>query len=144
MAWLRREALRRGRERIVVGLSGGIDSALVIRLCQAAAPGHVVGVIMPCHSDPRDEADAAIVAREFDVPSIRIDLEPAYDRLTETLNASLSTLPPSIERAPVDDATDIKARVPLANVKPRLRMTSLYSWRTRSTTSWRAPATAAS
>ena len=65
----------------MVGLSGGLDSAVVARLCQMAAPGKVVGVLMPCHSDARDEADARLVADHFDIPTIRIDLAPAYDRL---------------------------------------------------------------
>jgi NAD+ synthase len=126
VAWLQRKLNAAAANGFVVGLSGGVDSAVVVRLCQQAAPGRVVGAIMPCHSDPRDEADAALVAREFDVPTIRIDLAPVYDRLTATLDAAVSGLPPSIERAPVTDKTDIKARVPMANVKPRLRMTSLY------------------
>ena len=52
----------------VVGLSGGIDSAVVARLCQLATPGQVAGVIMPCRSDPRDEADAGLVADAFSIP----------------------------------------------------------------------------
>jgi hypothetical protein len=43
-------------------------------LCQLATPDQVVGVIMPCHSDPRDESDARLVADHFGVPTLRIDL----------------------------------------------------------------------
>lgn len=124
--WLRRQMTAARARGFVVGLSGGIDSAVVARLCQLAAPGHVVGVLMPCHSDPRDEADAMLVADHFGLSTIRVDLTSTYDQLVSVLTQALATLPP--EQAPVvgSDVTDIRARVPAANVKPRLRMTTLY------------------
>ena len=79
--WLRQRATAATARGFVVGLSGGIDSAVVARLCQLATPGQVAGVIMPCRSDPRDEADAGLVADAFGIPAIRVDLEPAYDAL---------------------------------------------------------------
>ena len=42
--WLRRRLAHSGARGFVFGLSGGIDSALVARLCQLAAPANVVGV----------------------------------------------------------------------------------------------------
>ena len=122
--WLRDRVIAAGARGLVVGLSGGIDSAVVARLCQMATPGHVVGVIMPCHSDPRDEADARLLADHFGIPALLVNLEPAYDRLVEDLRGALGGLPPDVQVSP--SPGDIKARVPLANVKPRLRMTSLY------------------
>ena len=115
-----------GARGLVVGLSGGIDSALVSRLCQMAMPDHVVGVILPCHGDERDETDARLTAAHFNIPVIRIDLAAAYDRLIADLKAAVTHLPPEHAPVPPTDDTDIRARVPLANVKPRLRMTSLY------------------
>jgi NAD+ synthase len=124
--WLRQRLIVAGSHGLVVGLSGGVDSAVVARLCQMAAPGKVVGVIMPCHSDPRDEADARLLASHFEIPAIRIDLAPAYDRLVVDLQAAVAQLPADQVPVPPSDAPDIKARVPLANVKPRMRMASLY------------------
>ncbi len=124
--WMQHRVTLAGARGFVAGLSGGIDSAVVARLCQMAAPGHVVGVLMPCHSDPRDESDARLVADHFGIPAIRIDLAPAYDRLVEDLQAALSQLPEGHAPVPPGQATDIKARVPLANVKPRMRMATLY------------------
>jgi NAD+ synthase len=123
--WLRNRLKAAGSRGFVVGLSGGIDSAVVVRLCQMAAPGAVAGVIMPCHSDPRDESDATLVANHFDVPVIRIDLAPIYDTLTGALQAAVATLPAGVATA-AHGSPDIKARIPAANVKPRLRMTTLY------------------
>ena len=124
--WLRQQLIAAGSHGLVVGLSGGVDSAVVARLCQMAAPGKVVGVIMPCHSDPRDEADARLLAKHFDIPVIRVDLAPAYDHLVGDLQAAVAQLPADQRPVHPSDALDIKARVPLANVKPRMRMASLY------------------
>src|SRR5262245_29753959 len=124
--WLQQRATEAGARGFVVGLSGGVDSAVVARLCQIAAPGRVVGVIMPCHSDPRDESDGLLVADSFSIPTIRVDVEGAYDRLVGDLRGALATLPADMAPAPPTDTPDIKARVPLANVKPRLRMTTLF------------------
>lgn len=124
--WLRQRLQAAGSDGLVVGLSGGVDSAVVARLCQIASPGKVVGVIMPCHSDPRDEADARLLATHFDIPAIRVDLAPAYDRLVIDLQAAVAQLPADQTPVPAADAPDIKARVPLANVKPRMRMATLY------------------
>jgi NAD+ synthase len=124
--WLRQRVTVAGARGLVVGLSGGIDSAVVIRLCQMATPDQVVGVIMPCHSDPRDEADARLVADHYSIATVRIDLAPAYDRLTSDLRSAVSQLPAEQRPAGSLSADDIRARMPLANVKPRLRMATLY------------------
>jgi NAD+ synthase len=125
-SWIRSRVSIAGARGLIVGLSGGIDSAVVARLCQMARPDHVVGVILPCHSDGRDEADARLTAEHFNIPVIRIDLAAAYDQLVADLKAAITHLPPEHALAPPTDETDIRARVPPANVKPRLRMTSLY------------------
>jgi NAD+ synthase len=122
--WMKGQVSAAGARGIAVGLSGGIDSAVVVGLGARATPGHVIGVIMPCHSDPTDEAHANLVAAHFNVKAVRIDLAPAYDHLFEEFHGALGWL----ERfgIPPSDEVDIKARLPLANVKPRLRMTTLY------------------
>ena len=121
--WMKGQVSAAGARGIAVGLSGGIDSAVVIGLAARAIPGHVVGVVMPCHSDPADEAHATLVASHFNVRTVRVDLAPTYDQLTGDLRGAMGWL----ERFPVAPAgEDIKARLPLANVKPRLRMTTLY------------------
>jgi len=117
-SWMRGQAQAAGARGFVFGLSGGIDSAVVARLCQLALPGHAVGVIMPCHSDPRDEADAARFAERFSLPVVRIDLDSPYDTLVGRLTSAVSSLP---DAQPQDGG-----RLSLANVKPRLRMTTLF------------------
>lgn len=125
-AWMREQVKAAGARGIAVGLSGGIDSAVVLGLATEAAQGAVVGVIMPCHSNPTDEAHAKLVADRFGVQTVRVDLGAAYDRLTADLRDALNALPR--ERFPIApaDEVDARARLPLANVKPRLRMATLY------------------
>jgi NAD+ synthase len=121
---MRQQVQAAGARGFVVGLSGGVDSAVVARLCQLALPGHAVGVLMPCYSDPRDEADASAVAERFSLPTVRVDLDASYEALLKQLAPAASALPSSLlEGLPSDDA---HRRLPGANVKPRLRMTTLF------------------
>ena len=123
-AWMRQRIAEAGAQGLVVGLSGGVDSAVVARLAQLASPGAVIGVLMPCHSDSADERDAAMVAKHFSIPTVRVDLAPAYDTLADSVKSAVQTLPPTLHKERPHD--DPRSRVPLANMKPRLRMTTLY------------------
>ena len=118
--WLRARAEDAGARGFVFGLSGGIDSAVVGRLCQMASPQRVLGVLLPCYSHPQDEADARLVASAFSIPLARVDLGPAFDALTESLGHAVRGLPTQVH------SVDIKQQMPEANIKPRLRMASLY------------------
>jgi len=118
--WLRQQMTAAGARGFVVGLSGGLDSAVVARLAQLAAPSAVVAALLPCHSDPVDEADAAAVAAHFSLTTVRIDLSSACDELTAGSQSALKTLPAQQRQPPSAD------RRPIANIKSRLRMTALY------------------
>ncbi len=113
-AWIAAETARSGGAGVVYGLSGGIDSAVVAALAARALPQHTLGLVMPCHSDARDAEDAAVVARHFDIPCATVDLGPVHDLLVQTLSAGGSDLPGN--------------RLAMANLKPRLRMTTLYAF----------------
>lgn len=123
--WLRERVHAAGARGIVVGLSGGIDSAVVARLCQLAAPGHALGVILPCHSSPDDERDARLLADHFRLPTVSIPLDEPFDALTR-LAATAATSAAAELGQPEPTPDDIRARMPVANLKPRLRMASLY------------------
>jgi NAD+ synthase len=122
--WMRSQLSSAGARGFLVGLSGGVDSAVVARLAQMAAPGAVTGVLLPCHSDPQDEVHARSVASHFSLPTMRIDLSASYDLLAAEAQAALGVLPESVRS--VTAADPLRGRVPLANTKPRLRMTALY------------------
>jgi NAD+ synthase len=125
IAWLRQQVEAAGSRGLVVGLSGGVDSAVVARLSQLAMPDRTIGVLLPCHSDPQDARDAHLVAEHFEIPTITVPLEAAYDTLVKSANAALQSRPLASGRAP-QKTDDIRAQVPIANIKPRLRMTALY------------------
>lgn len=119
--WLRARVEEAGAERLVLGLSGGVDSAVVCALCcRAVSPGAVLGAIMPSHSAPLDAEHARLVATTFGVEAVEIDLTPVTDAL-------LAALP---WREEADEAGDVgqaeRVRLAMANVRPRLRMTTLY------------------
>ena len=123
-AWMRKQLNASGARGFVVGLSGGLDSAVVARLAQLAAPGRVLAAILPCHSDPEDERDAALIAKHFSLLTTRIDLGDSYDALVRAAQPALNALPEAMRSGPPADP--LRGRVPLANMKPRLRMTALY------------------
>ena len=85
--WLRDRAEEAGARGFVFGLSGGIDSAVVARLCQMATPNRVLGVILPCYSHAQDEADAYIMADAFGIPTAKVDLGDTFDALTGELES---------------------------------------------------------
>jgi NAD+ synthase len=119
--WLRQQVSAAGSRGIVLGLSGGIDSAVVARVAQLAVGEAVLGVIMPALSDPQDEADARLVAGHFGIAATTVDLAGPYAALLDEAGRALAKLPATA--APVSEAAN---RLALANVKPRLRMTTLY------------------
>lgn len=80
--FLREEmALRRGFERAVVGISGGVDSAVTAALCaRAFGPGNVHGFLMPyATSSPESAAHGRLVADQFGIPVREIDITAAVD-----------------------------------------------------------------
>ena len=120
VAWLRRQAEQAQSRGAVFGLSGGIDSAVVGALCRRAFGSACLGLIMPCHSHPADADDARLVADEFQIPYRVVDLTPVFDHLCTVLQGDAV-----IAAAPGDEA------LALANLKPRLRMTTLYYYANR-------------
>jgi NAD+ synthase len=123
--WLRFQMDQAGAARLVLGLSGGIDSAVVCALStMAAGPSRVIAAIMPIHSRSDDIRDAELVASTFEVIPRAIDLVPAHDALIAAMPGEGGA---GLEDANVDpDRQSMRRQLALANVKPRLRMTSLY------------------
>ena len=108
--FLRAHALAEGLDGLVVGLSGGIDSALVARLAtDALGPRHVLGVLLPDERFPAAlEAETVDYARSLGIESRTIRIGPIE-------SAFRAALPE------VDD------RVALGNTIARIRMVILYT-----------------
>jgi NAD+ synthase len=120
--WLRQQVEAANAKGIVVGLSGGVDSAVVARVAQLAMGDAVLGVIMPAHSDPQDAQDARLVAERFKLPVLAVDLTGAYDDLADIIQQALAH-----QTGGGTSAIEPPPRLALANMKPRLRMTTLYA-----------------
>lgn len=106
--WLKIKVADANAKGLVFGLSGGVDSAVVAGICKLAFPDTSVGLIMPCNSNPIDEDHALLVADSLKLETKKIDLSKTYKPFAETLG--------------LEDEKDMAA----ANIKPRLRMTTLY------------------
>ncbi len=110
--WIRDKVLAAGCKGAVVGISGGLDSSVLAVLCQRAFPQNMLGVIMPCHSNQKDEEHAQIVASKFSMPTKIVVLDTAFDTLLKAVTSD------RVE--PTDN------RLAKANLKVRLRMLTLY------------------
>jgi NAD+ synthase len=79
--FIRIEVGRAGRARVVVGLSGGIDSAVAASLgTRALGPDRVMCVAMPHRlSSPESLSDARAVAAALGTPLETLDLTPIVD-----------------------------------------------------------------
>ena len=111
--WIRTYVKNSGSKGVVVGNSGGKDSAAVIGLCvKALGKDNVLTVAMPCSSIQKDLEDAKLVASTFGVRMLTVDLSSVYE------NLSLE-----IEGVIADNISPFAS----VNIRPRLRMTTLYT-----------------
>lgn len=108
-SWLKEQIVTAGAKGGVVGISGGVDSAVVAVLLKRVFGDNMLSVIMPCESLHSDVEHAELLARTFNLPCITVDLEPAFKGLLSALPSNMNIIP-----------------VARANIKPRLRMTTLY------------------
>lgn len=123
VAWLRGQLERSGGRGFVLGLSGGVDSAVVCGLCaRAASPDRVLCAALPSHSNPADAASAELVATTFGVTLVTVNLTPVTDAFEAAMPAE-TMLARVTERGEIDPRARLLAA---ANVKPRMRMTTLY------------------
>ncbi len=82
-----------GFKKAVLGLSGGLDSALVLVLAaKALQKENVVGLLMPGpFSTPHSVSDALALAKNLQVPTYSLPIQPAYDVFLQTLNPIFDT-----------------------------------------------------
>jgi NAD+ synthase len=108
--FLRAHALGPGLDGIVIGLSGGIDSSLVVRLARdALGAEHVLGVMLPDAAYPASLLEeTAAYARTLGIESRTIGIEPIEEPYRRIL-------------------PELSDRVALGNVKARIRMSVLYT-----------------
>lgn len=113
--WLKEYALKAKVNGFVIGISGGVDSAVTSTLC-AQTGLTTLCVEMPIHQDSshvsRGREHISQLKNKFqNVESIEMDLTPLFDTFKNNL--------------PICDDT-LKLDLSLANTRARLRMTTLY------------------
>lgn len=79
--FLRWEVKKAGYEKVILGLSGGLDSTLAAYLCvKALGAANTIALIMPCKkSSKKSISDAEKIARNLGVTYQKIDITPMID-----------------------------------------------------------------
>ena len=113
--WIRKYIESAKADGVVIGNSGGKDSATVIALASTAlGKDKVLTVAMPCNSNQSDYEDAKLVADKFEVPLIEVNLTRTYKEFEKELKG----------KALIKE--ELREKESKINTKPRLRMTTLY------------------
>jgi NAD+ synthase (glutamine-hydrolysing) len=105
---------KNGFEKVVIGLSGGVDSSLVAAIAvDALGPENVVGVSMPSrYSSPGSISDAEALARNLGIEFKVISIDKAFNSYLETLAEPFGDTKP--------DATE-------ENIQARIRGNLLFA-----------------
>lgn len=111
--WIKEQVRDANSKGVVLGLSGGIDSAVVAVLCKKAFPKNTLALIMPCFSNPQDISHAELIAKKFKIRYKKIDLSSALEKLLY-----------DIDNKQYDEKNE--KNLEIANMKARLRMITLY------------------
>ena len=97
-------------EGVIVGLSGGIDSAVTSTLCvNAIGKENVIGLGLPCISIPQDLDDAKMLADHLGIEFIVLDLSSVYEEFIIVTSGKIES-----------------NKIAKANAKARLRMVTWY------------------
>ena len=111
IAWIKEYVEKTKAKGVVIGNSGGKDSAVVLAMAtKALGKEKVLAISMPCNSISGDFEDARLVADTFGVKFLKIDLTSTYRELEKEI---------SLTKKLTEEAK--------INIKPRLRMMSLYA-----------------
>ena len=109
--WMEDKIIKAKAEGVLFGLSGGLDSAVVAALSKRIFPQNSLAIIIPCHSLEADINDALDFVNKFNIPYKIVDVSKVYDSFIHLLN---------------DKENEGSIKLAEANIKPRLRMTTLY------------------
>ncbi|MBI2848325.1 MAG: NAD+ synthase [Chloroflexi bacterium] len=89
---------KNGISKVVVGLSGGVDSSIVATIAvDALGKDDVIGVAMPSrYSSPGSLADARLLARNLGIKLLVIPIEPVFQAYLDTLADAFAGVEPDV------------------------------------------------
>lgn len=118
VSWIKNYTIKNNIESLVVGVSGGIDSAVVSTLCaETGLKTYVLSMplLSKIDGDKLSDAHTKVLEEKYNnVTRIRVDLSGVYDKFIHSLNWWTESL----------DYTNNE--LANANTKSRLRMVTLY------------------
>ena len=112
---LRQYSVNHNINTCVLGMSGGVDSALTAALFKKAG-WRVIGVTLPIHQNPEETARGLEAINSLGLEAQHVDLSEAYDAMLSQMGDE--------ELTNVDDHA---TRIRKGNVRARLRMITLYN-----------------
>jgi|SRR5690625_148082 len=118
VTWLQKQVKDANVKGLVVGVSGGLDSAVVAKLIKLACPDDSLGVIMPLKSNPNDLADAKKVIENCQMNHLTIDLTKTHEVLFNSVEEQIKLN---------NEWNESANQIADANLRARLRMSTLYT-----------------
>jgi NAD+ synthase (glutamine-hydrolysing) len=90
--------IKNGFERVLIGLSGGIDSSLVAAIAvDALGNSNVVGVTMPSrYSSPGSVSDAELLAKNLGIKLLTIPIEKVFQAYLDMLAEAFKGTEPNV------------------------------------------------
>jgi NAD+ synthase (glutamine-hydrolysing) len=126
---------RRGFERVVLGLSGGVDSSLVAYLAaDALGAENVIGVRMPYRtSSPESLAHAELVVDALGIGTMTVDISGAVDALAAALHeqptpARLGNMMARTRMITLFDVSAGQRALPLGTGNKTERLFGYFTW----------------
>lgn len=111
--WLRQDVAEAGAAGVVLGVSGGIDSAVAAAIAKRAFPDNIMALMLPCESNFNDLIHGQLLLEKFKIPFRIVDLDNAYHALLTKYESYIKF-------------DGKQGQLMKANIKPRLRMMTMY------------------